>query len=477
MSFLDNRQYISALEKTGDVVRIKQEIDWELQAGAIVRRCNEIRGPATLFEKLKGYPAGYRIFGGPLTTERRLNIALGLPPETHLKATYEEYEKLVSHPLPPILVDKAPCKQNILSGRDVDLFHFPVPLIHDGDGGRFLGTWNIVVVRDPESNWTNWGMYRSMVQNRRATSLSLHMGNDGGRIYYTRFAPLKKPMPVALVIAADPLSSLCAAIRFPSGQSEVEFAGGLHRKPIELVKCETSELLAPAHAEIVVEGEYSPEYLVPEGPFGEFPGYRTGWDWKEVLRVKAITFRNDPLITLVNPGMPLSEGAIGPGMGRAVNLKKALRACGVPVVDVYLPPETATMVALVSLRKHGQNNMPTIAKHIVLSHDPFAQKVFVVDDDVDVFNLPEVFHAFATRLHPARGISIENKERAMGLAPFLTEEERRQGRGAAAFFDCTWPSEWSPQEDIPPRISFRDNYPSTLQEEILRDWKKYGFKW
>lgn len=476
MSYKNNHQYIEGLKKTGDVLSIKREVDWELEAGAMIRLANETRGPAILFEKIKDYPSGYRILGGPLTTERRLCIAFGFSPDTHLKKVYDEYERRISHLVPPVRVDKAPCKDNILSGDDVDLFRFPIPLVHEGDGGRFIGTWNIAVVKDPESNWTNWGMYRSMVQNRRATSLSLHKGNDGGRIYHTRYVPAKKPMPVALVIGADPLSSLCAAIPFPSGQSEVEAAGGLLQEPVELVKCETLDLLVPAQAEIVLEGEYSGDCLVPEGPFGEFTGYRTGWDWKEVLKVKAITFRNEPIITLVNPGMPLSEGAVGPGMGRAINLKKALRACGVPVVDVYLPPEAAIMVALISLKKHGQNSMATLAKHVVLSHDPQAQKIFIVDDDVDVFNLPQVFHAFSTRLHPVRGINIETKERAMGLAPFLTQDERRQSKGAAVLFDCTWPSEWSPQNDIPPRITFKESYPLDLQNRILKEWKDFGFK-
>lgn len=294
MSYKNNRQYIEALKKTGDVLSIKREVDWELEAGAMVRLANETRGPATYFENIKDYPPGYRIFGGPLTTERRLCIAFGFPPDRHLKKVYDEYERRISHPLPPLLVDRAPCKENILSGNDVDIFRFPIPLVHEGDGGRFIGTWNIVVVKDPESNWTNWGMYRSMVQNRRATSLALHMGNDAGRIYYSRFAPLKKTMPVAIVIGADPLSSLCAAIRFPSGQSEVEFAGGLNQEPVELVKCETLDLLVPAQAEVILEGEYTSDCLAPEGPFGEFTGYRTEWGWKEVLRIKSITFRNDP---------------------------------------------------------------------------------------------------------------------------------------------------------------------------------------
>lgn len=475
MAYKDNRKYIEALEKTRDVVRIKKEVDWDNEVGGIVRRANELQAPATFFEKIKDYSSDYRILGGPITTERRLNVAFGFPPETHLKTLYEEYEKRIANPVKPVIVKDGPCKERVFTGKDVDLFSFPAPMVHDGDGGRYIGTWHIVIVRDPDSDWTNWGMYRAMVHNRRSVSILLSMSNDAGRIYFTKFASQKKPMPIAMAIGADPLSSMTAAIRFDSLQSEVNFAGGLHGEPIELVKCETSDLLVPAHAEIILEGELSEGNTVPEGPFGEFTGYRTGWDWRGAIIIKAITSRKDPIITLANPGVPLSEGSMGPGMGRTVNLKKHLKACGVPVVDVYIPPEAAGMIVIVSVKKFNQANIATLVKNAILSRDYREQKIIVVDDDVDVFNLMEVFHTFATRLHPGRGISIDTKEMAMNLSPFLTPEERKWSRSASVLFDCTWPAEWSKDTDVPPRVSFKDVYSQELQEKIKKEWKEYGF--
>lgn len=469
MAFKDNRQFIAKLEECGDLKRIQREVDWDLEAGAIVRLSNETRGPANFFEGIKDYSSHYRILGGPITTERRLCIAMGFSPSTHLGEVYAKYEKLINHKVKPVITSKAPCKEIIKKGEEVNLYDFPAPTVHEGDGGRYIGTWNIVVVKDPDSDWINWGMYRVMVHNSRAVSLRLHMQNDGGRIYHTKYLPNKKPMPAAVVIGADPLSSMVAAIRFDMGVSEVEYAGALHQEPIELVKCETSELVVPAHAEVVLEGEVVPDYQVPEGPFGEFTGYRTEWSYQNVCRIKCITCRKDPILTLVNPGMPLSEGAIGPAMGRATGLKKTLKACGVPVIDVYLPPEMAGMLAIVSLRKMNQENIAAQVAHVLATKGSREQKIIVVDEDVDVFNMTEVFHAFATRLHPGRGITIEKKDMSMRDAPFLSHHERKWYRGASVLFDCTWPAQWSRDSDIPPKVSFKEVYPKELQEKILRE--------
>lgn len=474
MAFKSNRDFIAKLEQTGDLVRIKKDIDWDLEASAIVRLSNERRGPATLFEKLKGYPMGYGICGGLITTERRLCLVMGFAPDSHLGQVYSKYDNLINRPLKPVVVKSAPCKEKILNGNEVNLYDFPVPTVHEGDGGRYIGTWDIVINKDPESQWTNWGMYRVMVHNHHSVSVRLHMQNDGGRIYHTRYLPRKQAMPVAIVIGADPLSSMIAAIRFSSGISEVEYAGALQQEPVELVKCETSDLLVPAGAEIVLEGEVLPEYEIPEGPFGEFTGYRTEWSYQNACVIKCITHRKDPVITLANTGMPLGEGAFGPAMGRALGLKKALKACGVPVCEVYLPPEMAGLVLFVSIRKMNQDNIATLVRNVVATQGTREQRVFVVDEDVDVFNLTEVLHTFATRMHPGRGISIESKDMAMRDSPYLNHEERKWCRGASVLFDCTWPSQWSKEHDTPPRVSFKDVYPQELQEKILRERKDYG---
>ncbi|MDP2645072.1 MAG: UbiD family decarboxylase [Desulfobacterales bacterium] len=168
MAFNDNREFIEALEKTGDVVRIRQEVDWDLEVGAITRRVCERQDPAPFFEKIKDYPEGYRIFGAPLATERRFAAALGLNQDTPFREIQAEYSRRLERPVKPVIVKDAPCKENVLVGDEVDLHRFPAPMVHEGDGGRYMATWHAMVSKSAKKDWTNWGMYQRRKSQRGA---------------------------------------------------------------------------------------------------------------------------------------------------------------------------------------------------------------------------------------------------------------------------------------------------------------------
>ncbi len=476
MTFKDNRLFIAALEKSGDVVRIKDEIDWEGEAGAMVRRAMERKAQAIVFEKLKDYPPGYRIFGGPLATHRRLAIALGLKPETSVPDIQHFYEQRIESPIKPMLVSKGPCQENIVTGDDVDLFNFPVPLIHWGDGGRYIGSWHAVIMQDPDSSWVNWGMYRQMVYRRNIVVGAWHIHNQGGMLLWSKYLSVGKPMPVAIAIGIEPVSALVAVAPFNAGQSEVDYAGALLGRPVELVKCQTSDLMVPANAEIVIEGEIDPNIRIPEAPFGEYTGYRTAMVPRGVgCRVKAVTFRNKPIITMDNPGQPSDSSGICWSMTTAVANKKLLRQQSIPVVDVNYPPEGSNMMAIVSL-KRMYANLAMQVHHVIQGGAEWAPKVIVTDDDVNIFDMDEVLHTLGTRCHPERGVRVFEGESGNALHPFLTPKERYWGKGASVLFDCSWPYDWSRKTDIPPRVSFKEVYPEELQKKVLKNWKKYGFE-
>lgn len=230
-------------------------------------------------------------------------------------------DNLPDSPIKPALLKKGPCKENIMMGKEVNLYNFPAPVVHEGDGGRYIGTWDTVIIRDPDSDWTNWGMYRVMVYKRDIVSIALHGWNQGSKIFYEKYSPQKIPMPVAIIIGPDPLSGVISAASLEAGISEVEFAGALQEQPVELVKCETSDIMVPAYSEIVLEGEVIPDTCCLETPFGEFTGYHKGRQWKEICRIKAITYRNDPILTLANPGIPGRFGSEGPSLARAAAVK------------------------------------------------------------------------------------------------------------------------------------------------------------
>jgi phenylphosphate carboxylase alpha subunit len=473
MAINDNREFIEALEKTKDVARIKQEVSWDLEVGAITRRVCERRDPAPFFENIKDYPKGYRIFGAPLATERRIAIAMGLEPDTPFREIQKAYARRLEHPVRPVIVDDAPCKENVLVGQDVDLCRFPAPMIHEGDGGRYLGTWHAVVAKSAERDWTNWGMYRAMILNKRhLTGLCEPYSHQMAiwKTYGTR------NMPVAIVIGADPLCSWVSACRAFGRQDEADYAGALRQEPVALVKCETNDLLVPAHAEIILEGECLTGVRAAEGPFGEYPGYSTSpRSPQAVYRINAVTYRNDPILTMSSMGVPVDDAAMTKAIDLGVFFKKILKKHGMPVTDVYVPPEGISFLCVVGVKPIYKNAASQISR-IFSANMAATYKIIVVSDDVDVFNMSEVLHAFAAKCHPARGTKISADEiDFVGLIPYTNPEEKKMRQAASVVFDCTWPFDWS-KEITPRKMSFNEAYPNEIQEKVLQNWRDYGYE-
>lgn len=226
MAHMDVRQFMDALQETGDIVKVEREVDWDLELGAIGRRACERQEPAILFERIKDYPE-HRIFSGMLGTFRRVAIWLGLPPTTPVKDIYAEYDRRIANPIKPEIVDGAPCKENVVTGDDVDLYELPAPYLHEGDGGRYIGTWAFEVTKDPDTGWQNWGMYRFMVHNRRYIVGWPRYSGHLGMVLHQKHVPNNKPMPMALVIGACPSCMAASTVSFGVGADEADYAGAL----------------------------------------------------------------------------------------------------------------------------------------------------------------------------------------------------------------------------------------------------------
>ncbi|MBI4330392.1 MAG: UbiD family decarboxylase [Chloroflexi bacterium] len=474
MPFQDNRQFVETLQKTGDAVVVQKEVDWDLEAGAIARIVNETWGPAVLLEKIKDYPAGYRLLGSPLANFRRVAVAMGMSPETCFPDLLEEYDKRLRKPIKPVTVTKAPCKEVIIEGKDVDLFDFPAPMIHEGDGGRYIGTWHILVTRDPVTGWNNWGMYRVMLYDRTRMVGMLDPDQQGPSIVYANYQRSKKPVPFAIAIGADPISSFTAGNFFGRCEDETGYAGALRQAPVELVKCHTNDLQVPAHAEIILEGEIYPDIGLTEGPFGEFPGYsaspRRTWP---MYRVTAVTHRNDPILTMSCVGFPTDESHIVGSLGKTHSYRKKLLDSGIPVADLFVPPQCGGMLVVVAIDPPYPNMARRIGKIIMTGRLP--HYVIVVDGDTCVHDMDEVMHAIASTCHPVRGITSYDRDVGSPLVPFYTMEEKKWGVGAKAILDCTFPPEWG-KEKTPRKMNFNRGYPESIRDKVLKNWKKYGFK-
>ncbi len=473
MVFDDLRSFIEALAASGDMRAIEAEVDWDLEIGAISRRTAELDGPALWFKNVKDYP-GQSVFANPLATWRRIAIALGLPAAAHLRELYRVYEEREPRPVPPLEVAPGLCQQNVIRGRDVDVAQVPAPMIHEGDGGRYIGTWDLVVSRDPESDWTNWGIYRFMVHDGRTLTGWPRSTSHLGKVLLEQYVSRGQPMPIALVIGADPLSHFAAAATYMLGGDERSLAGGLRGAPVRVCKALTNELLVPADAEMVIEGEVLPDRIAMEGPYGEYPGYRTGeMAYGILVDVQAITHRDTPIHTMDCTGFK-DDSATVTSLTGAIAIKRRLERYQIPVADVYVPPQGAVHTAVVSVKQGGPEITQRILE-ILTARRAQLSKIFVMDADVDVFNMDEVIHAFSTRCHPGRGVFVTRYEgRANALTPCYSAEERQTLRGATVAFDCTWPPSWDPITSVPVKATFHQIYPERLQQQVLERWQALG---
>lgn len=484
MALKDAREFIEVLEKVGELQRIKKEVDWNLEAGAILRRCNEEGYPAPFLEKVKDYPSGYRLVGGLLGGSgkakpfRRVAVGMEMDPDTSTQALIEEIIERTKNPIKPIVVKTGPCKENILLGKDIDLLRFPVPIIHLGDGGRFIATWHATITQDPDSGWVNWGMYRAEVLTRTKMAGFLLFFRHGGYHFYQKYVPRNQPMPIAVAITPPPLCDFASAMGFPTFVNEVDMAGALRKQPVELVKCETNDLYVPADSEIVIEAHVMPGDKVEEGPFGEYTGYRVSERTSKeriVYRVDAITFRNDPILAFSCMGMPIDESAVCGSLAYSAIYTADFRARGYPIRGVFVPPWAWNSIIISTKKPFGQYvnelasavwcNPPGREIHVVI----------VVEDTVDPFDLHAVYHDLVYRCHPIKGIHKIEGGPVSPLSPYLSGYERYHGLGAGVIYDCTAPNDWP----FPPReVRFTNPlmYPDEIQQKVLKRWKQYGYK-
>jgi 4-hydroxy-3-polyprenylbenzoate decarboxylase len=468
------RGFIDELFSYNEAVIISEQVDADLEIGAITRRTFDIQGPALLFQNIKGYPTNYRFFTGMVSTYRRYSIALGLDPSTSLKEIIRTYYERIKHPIPPVEINSGPCKENKVVEDEVDLLRFPVPKWNPKDGGKYIGTFGCVLTKDPETGWVNMGVYRMMVHDKRSTGMFIVPAQHIG-YHFAKYKKLNKPMPVAVAIGVDPAVVLAACGRFPFNVNELSMAGALINEPIEVVKCETVDLEVPADSEIVLEGYVDPNKTRPEGPFGEYIGYYAGGiQERPVFDVKCITYRNDPINTGTLEGKPIVEDHIIMSIGNSALSRRALiDELGIPaVVDVAYHPWSPSN-HLVVIATDG-NPYPGHDKHVASALwgtkvGAGADWVILVNKDIDITNLNEVIWAMCTRCKPDRDITIiPNFFDFAGLIPQGRDPSMiKQRRGLAkVIIDCRFPA-WFKENEIPPVSDFNE-FPEEIKQKAIR---------
>lgn len=185
MGYKNLREWMKKLESEGELKRVKAEVDWNEEIGAITRKVYSKRGPSLLFENIKGYKhnVSTKLFTGGLQTIGRIAMMLDLPKDTHIKKITEVVRERFKNPLETKLVKDGPIRENIIKGKNIDLYQFPVPKWHYMDGGRYINTFCGVVTKDPDTRITNVGLYRGMIHNKDEIGVLLVPGQGWGTHY------------------------------------------------------------------------------------------------------------------------------------------------------------------------------------------------------------------------------------------------------------------------------------------------------
>jgi UbiD family decarboxylase len=473
----DLRSFIIRLEEEGELARVKAQVNWKYELGAISRQVfGPPAGPAILFENIKDY--SIPVFVGGLHTIRRIAIALGLDPATPEPELLKEYGRRLEKPLDPITVDSGPCKENKFFDDKANTLMFPVPWWNEQDGGRYIGTWNQIVSQDPETGWTNVGTYRMMVHEPNVLGIQFSPFQHIAMMF-AKYKKMNRPMPVAVTIGNDPVAMFASASPFPEGVNEWTMAGALRGQPLELVKCETCDLEVPSHSEIVLEGEISVNETRMEGPFGEHTGfYGAGVRPLPIVRIKCITHRHNPIFRGTALGKPVTEQNRVSWLAVVTQIAQAYKAVGFAGVSaISCPPGGDPEYSAIVAIKKSYSSQGLDAGRILLSSKPgkIMKHVIVVDSDVNIFDLSEVLWAINTRVQASRDVYITRDESASRLDP--SQPFTHIGFSDKMIVDATWPM----TPDYPPRSEWGGaNHPPLiatspdLLEFIQKRWPEYG---
>lgn len=486
------RAYLAKLNDLGDVQEIDKEVDWNLEMSAIARRCYDTQAPAPLFNCVKDAP-GFRALGAPCGLSSAKNLpharicySLGVDPDTDLNDIVKELADAADlEPIPPKIVAKesAECKEVILTGDEIDLNRLPVPMIHNKDGGRYINSWGIIVARSTDGQWTNWSIARIMLtgDGKRTMTGMVFPTQDIG-ILWKQWQELGQDMPFALVEGPEPGIPFVGAMNIPTGEDEAGYLGAWFNEAIEVVKCETNDLLVPASAEIVIEGTLSVTEMVDEGPFGEYAGYIWLGEKKKnpVYHVNAVTHRQNAILPFVTAGVPPEEDHTCWGIALSARCYKDLRDGGFPVKRVFFPFEAANHWCVITVddiykSRDESNTLMSLLEYIIRDSgvSVLCTKFFIVSDKIDPSNTRDALWAVATRGHTVEGIHIMDDMPILPLCGAITPEEKLSFKGTKAIYNCLGPF---PVKGTHAEATQFEHWPEEIQKRVIESWCDYGFK-
>jgi 2,5-furandicarboxylate decarboxylase 1 len=377
---------------------------------------------ATLFPAPGGH--AMPVVSGLVSSRAWIADAMGVAP----RAVLDRFLRATQAPLPWREIAGAPVQERV--HRDVDLAALlPLPTHNEHDSGPYI-TAGLLIARNPRTGVQNVAIHRLQLSGtRRLGALLLPRHTN---LFFEAAEAAGEALPVAIVIGVDPLTLLASQAIVPVDHDELEIAGALYGRPLEVVKCVTNEVRVPAAAEIVLEGRLLPQERAPEGPFGEFPQYYGERADRHVVEIDAVTMRADALFhTIVGGGLEhLLLGAIP----REASLLAHLRRSFPGVRDVHLSRGGVCRYHLhVQLEKRNEGEAKNVILGAFAGHYDIKQ-VIVVDEDVDIHDATEVEWAVATRSQADRDLVIIANAQGSKLDP-----SARAGVSAKLGIDATIP--------------------------------------
>jgi UbiD family decarboxylase len=463
MGYTDLRDWIEQVEAMGELCRVRG-VDWKHEVSEVA----DISSHPVLFDEIKDYPAGYRILTNPSKSLPAWLLTVGMSTTARGKQLNREWRERLKHlqPLPPMIVENGPVMENVSLGTDVDVLRFPAPLWHERDGGRYIGTADAVLMRDPEEGWVNLGNYRLQVHDNQTLGLYICYGKHG-EVILEKYRNRSEPCPVVVLLGEDPSVLMASFLHVPWGVSEYDFAGGLRGAPLEVIPGPLTGLPIPAAAEIALEGEIPPNEFLMEGPFGEWTGYSEPRP-ASIIRVKAIYHRHNPILLgqlprqLSRPTHAKLQGDFCFGGMIWDEIEKA-GARDVQAVATY---SRFLIVVSIKQRYAGQSRQVGLLASQCHSGGFMGRYVVVADEDVDPFNLDEVIWAILFRADPQRAIEIIRYcwTDQMDSIHYAGRPEAERRYNSRCIIDACTPVEWKKRAKIPVEVS------SETRRRILEKW-------
>ncbi len=423
----DLRQFLVSLERESpeDVVRVKRPVDparFELTA-LLVHLERQARFPVLLLEQplnLKGERAAVQFASNLYALRSRCARALGLTREDWGLPLSLEYARRETGLLAPVTIDRAraPVKEVVRTGDAVDLRELPIVRHHRMDPAPYIDM--TPVMRDPERGFYNVAFLRTMYQGPRR--LGLHMSPRHNWQIAMKYERANRPTPLAIVVSHHPAFYLGALNVSAFGVDDYAKIGAIMGEPLRLTASETfgDELLVPADAELVIEGQIPHGVRDVEGPFGEFTGYYGPQRLRPVIEVTAVTARREPILQHVFVGH--RDNWIVGGIPKEGSLFNVIKGVVPTVRAVHFALSGCcrfNCYIAIDKRVDGETKQAALA---ALGACDFVKNVIVVDADIDVFDEREVMWAVATRVQADRDVDVIKDVKGNALDPSQTDE-------------------------------------------------------